>query len=54
MLADLLGSSYFVERMGARNDGAWEWFIMARGSGVNVSSIVDEEEKEKVAEQFDW
>ncbi len=29
MLGDLLGNSYFVERMGARNDGAWKRFISA-------------------------
>ena len=83
MIGDLLGNSYFVERMGARNDSAWKRFIMAlkaadlgkaagvsketqkylsglyksyvkavdeAGSGVEVSSIVDDEEKEKAAE----
>jgi len=29
MVGDLLGNSYFVERMGARNDGAWKRFITA-------------------------
>ncbi|MBO4979319.1 MAG: hypothetical protein J6D16_02815 [Clostridia bacterium] len=29
MLGDLLGNSYFVERMGARNDGAWKRFVLA-------------------------
>ena len=83
MIGDLLGNSYFVERMGARNDGAWKRFVLAlkaadlgkaagvsketqkylsglyksyvkavdeAGRGVRVSSIVDEEEKEKAAE----
>lgn len=29
MLGDLLGNSYFVERMGKRNSSAWERFVMA-------------------------
>ena len=83
IIGDLLGNSYFVERMGARNDSAWKRFVLAlkaadmgkaagvsqetqkylsglyksyvkamddAGRGVKVSSIVDEEEKEKAAE----
>ena len=29
MVGDLLGNSYFVERMGAWNDGAWKRFVLA-------------------------
>jgi len=29
MIGDLLGNSYFVERMSARNDGAWKRFVSA-------------------------
>ena len=83
MLGDLLGNSYFVERMAKRNSSAWERFVMAMkaadagkaagiskesqkylsglykayvkavdkaGGGVKVSSIADEEEKEKAPE----
>ena len=83
MVGDLLGNPYFVERMGARNDGAWKRFVTAlkvahdgkaggiskssqkylsglykayvravddAGQGLKISSMVDEEEKEKAVE----
>ena len=84
MVGDLLGSPYFVERMGARNDGAWKRFVTAlkvahdgkaggiskssqkylsglykayvravddAGQGLKISSMVDEDEKEKAVEK---
>lgn len=82
-IGDLLGHPYFVERMGRRNSGAWQRFVLAlrvahdgraggisknsqkylsglykryvkavdaAEQGVRLSSMVDEEEKEKAPE----
>ncbi len=45
MVGDLLGNSYFVERMGARNDSAWKRFVTAlrvahdgKAGGISKSS----------------
>lgn len=45
MVGDLLGNPYFVERMGARNDGAWKRFVTAlkvahdgKAGGISKSS----------------